>query len=65
VDPIEPATTILFLASNKEAVKSNAVYWHDSAPKKPAGNATDPDLAQRLWDESCRLCHIESTREGK
>ena len=65
VDPIEPATTIMYLASNKEAVNSNAVYWHDSSPKKPAGNATDPDLARRLWDESCRLCHIESTREGK
>jgi len=63
VDPIEPATTILFLASDKDATKSPAVYWHDSAPKRAARNATDPDLARRLWDESCRLCHIDPNWE--
>ncbi len=63
VDPIEPATTILFLASDKDVKKSPAVYWHDSAPKRAARNATDPDLARRLWDESCRLCHIDPNWE--
>ena len=63
VDPIEPASTILFLASDKEAAKSDAVYWHDSAPKRSASNATDPSLARRLWEESCRLCHIDPNWE--
>jgi retinol dehydrogenase 12 len=59
VDPIEPATTILFLAGDSEVVKSPAVYWRDSVPKRSARNAADPDLARRLWEESCRLCHID------
>jgi NAD(P)-dependent dehydrogenase (short-subunit alcohol dehydrogenase family) len=63
VDPIEPANTILFLAGDAQAAKSPAVYWHDSAPKKAARNATDPGLARRLWDESCRLCHIDPNWE--
>jgi retinol dehydrogenase 12 len=63
VDPIEPATTILFLAGDAEAVNSHAVYWRDSAPKRSARNATDPDLACRLWEESCRLCHIDPNWE--
>lgn len=65
VDPIEPATTVLFLAGDADAVKSPAVYWHDSAPKKASRNATDPELARRLWDESCRLCHIDPNWEKK
>jgi NAD(P)-dependent dehydrogenase (short-subunit alcohol dehydrogenase family) len=63
VDPIEPATTILFLAGDAQAVKSPAIYWHDSAPKLAARNATDPELARRLWEESCRLCHIDPNWE--
>jgi NAD(P)-dependent dehydrogenase (short-subunit alcohol dehydrogenase family) len=59
VDPIEPATTILFLAGDADAPNSTAIYWHDSAPKKPAGNAVNGDLAARLWKESARLCHLE------
>lgn len=65
VDPIEPATTILFLAGDPEAPKSTAIYWHDSAPKNPARNAVDPVLASRLWQESGKLCHIETKEETK
>jgi NAD(P)-dependent dehydrogenase (short-subunit alcohol dehydrogenase family) len=65
VDTIEPATTILFLAGDADAPVSDAVYWHDSAPKTPARNAVDPNLAARLWRESARLCHIDDKMEAK
>jgi NAD(P)-dependent dehydrogenase (short-subunit alcohol dehydrogenase family) len=63
VDPIEPATTILFLSSDAEAPKSPAVYWHDSAPKEPSRAALDSDLARRLWEESGRICQIATGLE--
>jgi retinol dehydrogenase 12 len=63
VDPIEPASTILFLAGDADAPKSDAIYWHDSAPKKPAGNAVNTHLAFRLWEESARLCSLDP-KEG-
>ncbi len=65
VDPIEPATTILFLAGDTDALKSSVIYWHDSAPKPSARNAIDPELASRLWQESVKLCHIETKEESK
>lgn len=65
VDPIEPAATILFLAGDPEAPQSTAVYWHDSAPKNPSRNAINPVLSFRLWQESAKLCHIETKEETK
>lgn len=65
VDPIEPATTILFLAGDADAQKSSTVYWHDSTPKSPARNALNTNLAARLWRESARLCSIDSKEEQK
>lgn len=63
VDPIEPATTILFLSGDSQSPKSPAVYWHDSAPKNPSSTAINPDLARRLWMESSKICHIEIGQE--
>jgi retinol dehydrogenase 12 len=63
VDPIQPATTILTLAGDDEAPMSDAVYWRDSKPSKPARNAVDADLAFRLWEMSVKLCHLEEKRE--
>ena len=65
VDTIEPATTILFLAGDADAPKSSAIYWHDCAPKPASRNAVDPELATRLWQESVKLCHIETVEELK
>lgn len=53
-----PARTILHVAAEPGLLGSNAVYWKDSAPLQPAKKALDPDLARRLWEESCRLCGI-------
>ena len=53
-----PARTILHVAAEPGLLGSNAVYWKDSAPLQPAKKALDPDLARRLWEESCRLCGL-------
>jgi len=58
VDPIRPATTLLFLAGDRQSAQSNAVYWYDCAEKQPSRNALDQNLARRLWVESEKLCHI-------
>ena len=60
VDPIQPATTILFLAGDKGAPLSDAVYWHDCAPKTPSPTALDTTLALRLWQESSKICAIDA-----
>lgn len=58
VDPIRPATTLLYLAGEDKVHKSNAVYWYDCAEKQPSRNALDRELARRLWVESEKVCHI-------
>ncbi|PKO00617.1 MAG: short-chain dehydrogenase [Chloroflexi bacterium HGW-Chloroflexi-4] len=58
VSPEVPAKTILFLASDPAVSTSNEVYWHLCKPKQPSRNATDPNLAKRLWLESCKLTSI-------
>jgi NAD(P)-dependent dehydrogenase (short-subunit alcohol dehydrogenase family) len=58
VDPSVPAATILFVASNPEAAKSNEVYWYLSTPRQPSRTALDAALATRLWQESSRLCPL-------
>jgi NAD(P)-dependent dehydrogenase (short-subunit alcohol dehydrogenase family) len=65
VDPIEPATTILFLAGDAKTPFSPALYWHDSAPKTPSKTAANPDLARRLWLESNKICHLDTDKENK
>ncbi len=59
VDPAVPAATILTVACDPEAPKSGAVYWYLSAPMQPSRTALNVELAERLWQESSRLCHLE------
>ena len=56
--PEVPVRTILYLAGEPSLQDSGEIYWKDSLPKTPNRSAFDPDLARRLWDVSCRLCHI-------
>jgi NAD(P)-dependent dehydrogenase (short-subunit alcohol dehydrogenase family) len=60
VEATVPAATILFVASDDEALRSDAVYWYLSTPKQPSRTALDTSLAQRLWQESSRLCSIQN-----
>lgn len=56
--PELPARTILHLATDPALQDSPHVYWKNSAPLQPSRTAHDPQLACRLWEDSCRLCGI-------
>lgn len=56
--PDLPAQTVLHLASEPTLQHSEDVYWKNSAPLQPSRKALDPDLASRLWEQSCSLCGI-------
>jgi NAD(P)-dependent dehydrogenase (short-subunit alcohol dehydrogenase family) len=55
-----PARTIVYVATTPDLDARRDVYWRDSQPKQPSRAALNDDLGRRLWDESCRLCHIPS-----
>ena len=58
VDPIQPATTLLFLAGEPGLNESNAIYWYDCKEMAPSPVALNTDLANRLWTESEKLCGL-------
>ncbi len=58
VDPIRPASTLLFLAGDPTLRSSTAIYWYDCKEKQPSRVALDHNLAHRLWIESEKLCKI-------
>lgn len=57
-DPEMPSKTILRLAGDLSESEMNEVYWKDSMPKRPSPVALEPEIAGRLWEESCRICGI-------
>jgi len=56
--PGVPSRTILHLASAPLDQVFGDLYWKDSQPQPPSRTALNPDLAFRLWQESCHLCGI-------
>ena len=54
-----PSRTILHLTTTPRELIADDLYWKDSQPKAPSRLALDPELARRLWQESCQLCGIE------
>jgi len=58
VDAIQPATSLLYLAGEPGLNASAAVYWYDCKEMRPSPVALNADLAQRLWQESERLCGL-------
>lgn len=53
-----PVRTILRLASDIRDNLDTHLYWKNRQPTRPSRAALNPDLAKRLWEESCRLCGI-------
>lgn len=53
-----PVRTIMRLVSDTRDNLNGYLYWKDSQPRRPSPAAMNPDLASRLWEESCRLCKI-------
>ncbi|MGC9513525.1 MAG: SDR family NAD(P)-dependent oxidoreductase [Fidelibacterota bacterium] len=57
--PEEGAETSIFLATDPNPLKHDAIYWKYKKPLAPNSRGLDASDAQRLWDISCRLCQIE------
>ena len=54
-----PSRTLQHLAAASRDQIADDLYWKDSEPLDPSSRALDPELANRLWRVSCRLCAIE------
>lgn len=65
VDPDVPARSILYLASNATIQNSPENYWYKSQPKKCNPQATQADLANELWQVSCKLCGLDGNQLGE
>lgn len=56
--PDAPAKTIIHL-SKDHIENGDELYWYNSRPKKPSGQARNPENSRRLWNISNKLCHTE------
>jgi NAD(P)-dependent dehydrogenase (short-subunit alcohol dehydrogenase family) len=65
VEPEVPARTILFLASDNSVQNSPENYWFNSRPKRCSPLAARPDLANELWQVSCKLCGLDEKYQGE
>jgi NAD(P)-dependent dehydrogenase (short-subunit alcohol dehydrogenase family) len=54
-----PAQTLLYLATVQNPDTSNGYYIKNCEPKAPSKKAQDPQLAQKLWELSCKLTHTD------
>lgn len=53
--PARGARTSVHLATSPDVVGVSGEYYVDRAPARPAARASDPALAERLWDETLAL----------
>ena len=51
----EGAATIVHLAASPEVENVSGGYFSECRKVKPAQNSEDPELAERLWQESARM----------
>ena len=60
--PDKGAEPLLHLATHPDAQAINGQYFHKLNPEEPKNKqATDPDLARRLWERSARLTGLPAT----
>ena len=57
--PEKGAETIVYLATADDAANLTGQYWEKSRVKKSSEESYDEDIAQRLWDVSVKLTHLE------
>ena len=63
--PDKGAEPLLHLATHPDAQAINGQYFHKLKPEAPKNKqATDPDLARRLWERSARLTGLPVTDRG-
>jgi NAD(P)-dependent dehydrogenase (short-subunit alcohol dehydrogenase family) len=53
------ADTILYLAASPEVAGVSGKYFADRRPATASAAGTDPEIAERLWEESAKLTHLE------
>ncbi|MGB3547903.1 MAG: SDR family NAD(P)-dependent oxidoreductase, partial [Saprospiraceae bacterium] len=58
--PAEGAATSIYLATAPEVSGRGGTYWDDCRPKESYSGSNDPAEAERLWQESLRLCGLPS-----
>ncbi len=58
--PAEGAATSIYLATAPEVSSRGGTYWDDCRPKAGYSSSNDPAEAERLWQESLRLCGLTS-----
>lgn len=62
VTPEQGADTIVWLASAREALNGSGYYWEKRARQTPSPTARDAQVAERLWNMSASLAHIDADR---
>lgn len=56
--PRQPATGIVFLATDPGIQQSKHLYWKNKKPVRPGVRATNPQSARQLWELSAQMCGI-------
>ena len=59
LSPEQGAETLVYLASSPEVDRVTGGYFYKCRPVKPAREAQDDALAQRLWAETARISQVE------
>jgi len=59
LSPQQGAETLVYLASSPEVAGVTGKYFHKCRPATPSREAQDDAMAQRLWEETARLAHLE------
>ena len=62
VTPEQGADTIVWLASADGALSGSGYYWEKRARQTPSTMARSGDVADRLWEISASLAHIDADR---
>jgi NAD(P)-dependent dehydrogenase (short-subunit alcohol dehydrogenase family) len=58
--PAEGAATSIYLATEPAVADQSGQYWDDCRTKPSSEGSYDRTAAAQLWEESCRLCGIDT-----
>jgi len=61
LSPEKGAETIVYLASSDDVAKTSGLYFYKCKPVEPSKLAQDDAVAERLWTETAKLAHLETS----
>ncbi len=61
ISPEKGAETIVYLASSADVAKTSGLYFYKCKAVEPSKLAQDDAVAERLWTETARLAHLETS----